>query len=114
MKPIPKGKTLRDLLDEAYEKRDDGYHWRHYIQNGYEESGGLFILKAAIRLVVGMVPDIFPLDLPELVDSGKAKEMTDDQMKAKDEINTKLIAPIGGGDILEIINSAKKYIEESR
>jgi len=113
MLQIPKGKTLKDLLDEKSNQLEDSglIHkgWIHYIQQEMEDDN--FTLKTAIYAVVEAVPDIFPIDLPEQVEKNPEMKLNEKQVKWFSTINKGLIIPVFGEDVLNIISKAREYLE---
>ena len=96
-------------LDALSAKRKDGgLHGGHihYIQGKM----GDFTSKAAISSVLDLVPDTFPLELPELAE--KEDYIPSDIIIYVREINKNLrFIPIQGYDVVEIIQLAREYAE---
>ena len=105
--------SFLDTLDKISASRQDGgIHGGHihYIQSCTQ----CLILKAAISSVLDLVPRVFPLDLPELVESNPEFELTEAMAKAILEINEGLLVPIDGYEVLEIIKLAHEYVSLSK
>ena len=96
-------------LDRLSEQRQDGglLHGGHihFIQ----EKMGWPFLKAAISMILERVPSVFPYDLPELVERGTVSEVSPSQEAAMREMNSNLLVPIDGYDVLRVISLAREY-----
>ena len=99
-------------LDALSDARMDGglLHGGHIHYNQGKMRDPLFVLKAAIAGVLENVPDVFPLDLPEIVERNPDFEPTEAMIEAYRKINERLIFPIGGGEIIDIIRCAREYV----
>jgi len=102
--------TYLDKLETISETRKDGgmIHGGHIHFIQQKLSDDWCFLKAAIYGILEKVPEIFPYDLPEQVEAGKT-ELTEKQKEALIEINSGLIFPIEGYDIIRVILAAREY-----
>lgn len=106
-------KSGESLLARCEKKRTDydGFLHAgiiHYIQGKMPD----FTLKAAISQVLDKCPSVWPENLPNLVDEGKAPEVTKAMNKEFRSLNEGLLIPIEGGEVVEIIRLAKQFLEE--
>ena len=99
-------------LDALSQKRRDGgmIHGGHihYIQG----KAGDFVLKAAIQGILNNVPDVWPLDLPEIIEKNPDYQLTEKQLAEWRALNQDLLVPIYGEDLVEIIRLAREYAAE--
>ncbi len=99
-------------LEKLSQSRGDGgmLHGGHiyFIQQKLSDEDGFF-LKVAIQLILDDVPSVWPMDLPELVESGKVEKMNAKQLERFREYQKSLIIPIGGYDIIRVILAAREY-----
>ena len=96
------------LLAQCSQKRTEHYGVIHYIQGKMPD----FTLKAAIKQVLDKTPSIWPLNLSELADDGgwePTKEMGDEFFR----LNRGLIMPVYLDDIIQIIELAKEFLNDS-
>ena len=106
--------NLLQQLEDTSRGRDDGglLHGGHvhFIQGKLSDEDQAPFLKAAIYGILEAVPDPFPEDLPERVESGAAKDLTDEQWSKFNEIAGGLIMPIEPFDVLRVIKAAREYL----
>jgi hypothetical protein len=106
------GQSYLAYLDKLSESRGDGHlHAGHvyYIQNKLSEEDDCPFLKAAIQLILDKVPSVFPLDLPEQVESGKLTTVPVEWQVVMKEIQSQLILPFCAWDVIRVIKAAREY-----
>ncbi|MFH2076062.1 MAG: hypothetical protein ABIJ57_12075 [Pseudomonadota bacterium] len=102
-----------EKLKKVSKKREDGGFIHgghiHYIQAKLsDEQEGLPFLKALIYSVLVRVPEVFPYELPELVEREGFTPM-EKMNSAYKEIAEDIIMPFDGWDICRVILAAREY-----
>jgi hypothetical protein len=113
---------LEELQAESDRRADAGFihpGFIHFIQRELsdDEEGSGFTLKAAIYGVLELVPDHVPRDLQVQIESARARDedyrLTEEAMTRLDDLNQHLLMPIGGWEVLRIIQAADLYLASS-
>lgn len=107
--------TYKDRLEKISQKADDhglihsGYV--SFIQCKLSDEDGFPFLKAAIYGILEEIPGRIPYDLPEQVEATGEEDYdpTDDIIDALFDVQSNLIMPIDGYDIIRVIKAAREY-----